>query len=703
MKDKNRVFYGLWSYIAVCIISILINMIGYNAAIKAVSVQNEKAGMSIAEHAKSIYDVYFGNVVSDASAALKNSAVQKIIKSKNISENDISAYSREAYSSIEKRTNMVTKMYVIFKDKDLQVGEGITDIRTCYNMAFADFYPDKEAWLAEVFSVKAFEFKSLTDKNGNRRIFLYYTQPSIAKVPNAAVITEINIPIVESVLKRKVGRSDNIIIEDENKNILFSAQKQTPDFKDAEYTDSKKYIMSRCNSESFPISYIYYVPLRDVETSINSVRNMFIFSYILCLAVCSLLAAYFSKINYRRYEKIEQQLKEKNMYLSKNILKDMIKGRTEMNDVNAEILYQNNIVFFGDKFIVIVFDLAVEDNAEKSQPLTEYVKKQLLKSIHESGNVFFTENDELLVGIINIYSENTDDKLIPEAAKVLSEKLKNEFNADIMCGIGGAVSGISLLKKSYKEAVEAMDMCYTEQAANVFVYEDTFMKMYKYDMNTESKLFDMLVKNKKKHAMEFIEQIFENNKQVGGRLRRVLAMEIISTIFKAAAEISHDEHGDYKNLFEILAETEKIKGTEEAKQMVFGIIDNMKCFKESFTVEEDVRITKIVNYINENYSDPDLNVNMIADKFSITPSYMSRYFKAKVGNALSDYIVQIRIAKAMEMLKNTDMKISVIAEKVGFSSVTVFMRAFKRSEGITAGEFREISVHKNDGESFDAE
>ena len=116
-----------------------------------------------------------------------------------------------------------------------------------------------------------------------------------------------------------------------------------------------------------------------------------------------------------------------------------------------------------------------------------------------------------------------------------------------------------------------------------------------------------------------------------------------------------------------------------------------------------MRITKIVNYINENYGDPDLNVNMIADKFSITPSYMSRYFKAKVGNALSDYIVQIRIAKAMEMLKNTDMKISVIAEKVGFSSVTVFMRAFKRSEGITAGEFREISVHKNGGESFDAE
>ena len=103
----------------------------------------------------------------------------------------------------------------------------------------------------------------------------------------------------------------------------------------------------------------------------------------------------------------------------------------------------------------------------------------------------------------------------------------------------------------------------------------------------------------------------------------------------------------------------------------------------------DDRCLKIMEFVQENYSDANLSVKEIADHFGLSFNYISKYFKVHTGTGLAKYIIYTRIEKSKELLANTDKLISQIADEVGFYSSNVFIRTFKKIEEITPGKYRE--------------
>ena len=88
--------------------------------------------------------------------------------------------------------------------------------------------------------------------------------------------------------------------------------------------------------------------------------------------------------------------------------------------------------------------------------------------------------------------------------------------------------------------------------------------------------------------------------------------------------------------------------------------------------------SRLLNYIQENFCDNRLSLKQISETFGMHESYISNVFKNAVGENLSVYIERLRIEKAREMVKNTDMKVQQIAEAVGYTSDASFRRASKR-------------------------
>jgi len=81
---------------------------------------------------------------------------------------------------------------------------------------------------------------------------------------------------------------------------------------------------------------------------------------------------------------------------------------------------------------------------------------------------------------------------------------------------------------------------------------------------------------------------------------------------------------------------------------------------------------------------------MIGDKFALTPSYISKLFKEQTKESLPDYINKVRIEMAMQLLKLENATIFDVAQKVGYCNSNVFIRAFKKYQGITPGRFKEM-------------
>lgn len=108
---------------------------------------------------------------------------------------------------------------------------------------------------------------------------------------------------------------------------------------------------------------------------------------------------------------------------------------------------------------------------------------------------------------------------------------------------------------------------------------------------------------------------------------------------------------------------------------------------------ESERKKEIADFINQNYSH-SITLKEIADKFYITPTYLSRYFKKKFGVSFLDYLNEVRLTNSIEELIYTDITLSKIASKNGFSSLNSFNQIFKRKYGTLPNQYRRGHAEK---------
>lgn len=112
--------------------------------------------------------------------------------------------------------------------------------------------------------------------------------------------------------------------------------------------------------------------------------------------------------------------------------------------------------------------------------------------------------------------------------------------------------------------------------------------------------------------------------------------------------------------------------------------------KDEKDVQYDERVVSILSYINENL-DSDLSIDTVASKFYINRYYLMHNFKDQTGYTLHNYILQKRLAKAATLIK-TGLQIGTIAEQCGFQDYSSFVRAFKKSYGLSPKQYYKAIV-----------
>lgn len=106
--------------------------------------------------------------------------------------------------------------------------------------------------------------------------------------------------------------------------------------------------------------------------------------------------------------------------------------------------------------------------------------------------------------------------------------------------------------------------------------------------------------------------------------------------------------------------------------------------------KKDAKVDAIAAFIEANYPS-DLSLEILGEAFDMSASAMSQIFKKSFGVSYIKYVTEVRMKKAKELLIETEMNAGEIAERIGYSSRTNFIRVFKKNEGITPTEYRKLN------------
>ncbi len=170
--------------------------------------------------------------------------------------------------------------------------------------------------------------------------------------------------------------------------------------------------------------------------------------------------------------------------------------------------------------------------------------------------------------------------------------------------------------------------------------------------------------------------------------------EVYLAVSNALVYMSH-HHGH------MLGESDAGSLDPFAAQHITGSLDRLRSWcmnvlgrlevQQNNTTTEPSR-SRIVKQVQEIVSESlgqDVSVKSIADRVYLHPVYLSKIYKTETGEGLGDYIIRIRMEKALYMLKHTNRKIYEITAELGYQNPQYFSKLFKKHYGMTPNEFRD--------------
>lgn len=113
--------------------------------------------------------------------------------------------------------------------------------------------------------------------------------------------------------------------------------------------------------------------------------------------------------------------------------------------------------------------------------------------------------------------------------------------------------------------------------------------------------------------------------------------------------------------------------------------------EDKVKIINNTHINQILSYINKHYHE-DISLTTLSNVIHLTPQYISKMIKNETGKNFKDYLINLRIEYAQELIKSTDKSLITISEECGFPNNKSFIFHFKAKNGVLPSEYRKKNI-----------
>lgn len=169
-----------------------------------------------------------------------------------------------------------------------------------------------------------------------------------------------------------------------------------------------------------------------------------------------------------------------------------------------------------------------------------------------------------------------------------------------------------------------------------------------------------------------------------------LSIEFISSLARLATECGINFEKSFSYSSSKLKELEMADTIEKVVLWLVSLgnyyIDLIS--KNQAIDEAEAVINRAIDFIQNNYSSLELSLEKIAQASFVSSAYLNRLFNKKKGLTVMEFVKNVRIEHAKQLLRQSERTTEEIAEKVGYNSRSYFSKLFKKEVGISPNEYR---------------
>lgn len=390
-------------------------------------------------------------------------------------------------------------------------------------------------------------------------------------------------------------------------------------------------------------------------------------------------------------DNLKEAVKAQKGLVLEGVLRKSLQGILEADEEVYTYLECNGENFSNNYFVTAIIEETKEIQKVKHKKLNEFIINNTLEETFEGEAKPYTMTlNDCYIVVISVKEAISEEKLkeIIKRFKALKNYWEDKFEFKSTMSLSKPYRGLSNTFLAYKEVKKSLEY-------KIFFGEDEIIYQpeigqahegYEYNLEIEAQLVNYIKLSESQKAIETVDRLFavnieKNNLSVEGV--KYLVMELGLTLDRLSKEMKYDMKLISREFFE------KYETIDEIRQTVNEMVDKM-CLKVESQKKGMSKVERIIKYIHDNYQDSNLNVSSIADAFEMNSSYLSRVFKEQTGENLLSFINQYRVEKIKILLVQTSLTLEEIGKRVGFINSVAVIRAFKKCEGVTPTQYKNI-------------
>lgn len=409
-----------------------------------------------------------------------------------------------------------------------------------------------------------------------------------------------------------------------------------------------------------------------------------------------------------------KQIYERNLpFIKEKLLYNMMYGIS--SDTDGTLQQARSLGMKIDRFLLGIVEN--DENGEVCSSVSNEIEEKLVQDsqLYQFGIISTLEevfSDKFTVFCVSISrrrvafvlgimdNDSVDQTFINSKCAYLQNIIQNCFGFTISVAISSEGRGYKQLPAKLRECKEALEHKFYLGTNCIIFYNDlgTFFKYTDYSELTDKQkeLIENIKNGNLDSAALSLAALKDYVNNLGNSDKEYIknfyfnTISLINSIRVSLSSPERQNGGEtLTNLYKMIEKCDNISDLNDilenaAKQTVSKVHEynnnNMKLL-----------LRRAVDFLEKHYMD-QITLNTVAEKLYVSSFYLSRMFKKELGINFIDYLNELRISKAKELLSDVKYKTYEVAEAVGVPNSHYFSKLFRKYTGMTASEFRESTM-----------